>query len=442
MAKTKIKAKPYRCTGCETEYSKWQGQCSHCGQWNLIEEVIGSSGSPVTKDAMALSKIPSAKDAKIHTTALTFLDRVLGGGVPGGTTLLLAGEPGIGKSTVLFQMMAAQKETVLYVSAEESLSQLASRFKNLSAQAPDHLLLFTDPHIELIETQIKKTKPAVVVIDSIQMILSDDVSRAKGGVSTLRETTDRLVQMAKAAGCILWIVGHVNKEGEIAGPKVLEHMVDTVLTFSMARESHLRILQVGKHRFGRSGEVALLEMSSQGLSEVKESDSYWQAQHTEAISGCAIAPVLLGSRVVCVEIQALVVSSYLASPRRSTSGFDLSRLHLLLAVLEKRLKIPFSKSDVYLNVVGGLKVSDPGADFAVAVALASAHWDKAVSLRHVFCGEIGLTGELREVVAMSEREEWVKRSERSRLYAAPSKKTQWAMAFSRVDQALQELFKS
>jgi len=399
MAKPKTFA--YFCNSCGSKYSKWQGQCHECEGWNTVVEIISSQ----TKDnkAIRLREFKSKTSETKQKTDLPFLDRLLGGGVPLGTTLLVAGEPGIGKSTLLFQMVAKQKGNVLYVSAEESVDQISRRFRGFQKNLSEGLYVLAENQIQLILKQIDVLKPQVVVIDSIQMILSDSETRAKGGMATLREVTETLVTKAKAMGIILWIVGHVNKDGDVAGPKTLEHLVDTVLIFSMGEDSRLRLLQTQKHRFGPSGEVALLEIDGTGLQEQKDANSYWSRSHASAVSGCALCPVLMGSRVFCVEVQALVVESFFSSSRRSTSGFDLNRLYLLLAVLEKRLKIPFSRFDVYLNIVGGLKVSDPAADLAVAAALLSAHSEKPVSMTDVFCGEIGLTGELRAVPAMSDR---------------------------------------
>jgi DNA repair protein RadA/Sms len=278
------------------------------------------------------------------------------------------------------------------------------------------------------------------------MIMAEDQSKARGGVATVREVTESLVSKAKENGIILWIVGHVNKEGDVAGPKTLEHLVDTVLVFSMGEDSRLRILQTQKNRFGPSGELALLEMDETGLKEQEDADSYWMRERSNAVPGCALTPIMMGSRIFCVEVQALVVKSYFPSPRRSTTGFDLSRLHLLLAVLEKRLNIAFSQHDVYLNVVGGIKISDPGADLAVTAALISAFLDKPVSMEQVFCGEIGLTGELRSVNAMADRLRAVSQTKKQEWIGAPMKRVPKALSSSlklnqheRVDEALRTL---
>lgn len=398
---TRTKVLGFACQNCGAAYAKWLGKCSECGEFNTISEL-----SQAVRSGSRAQRVRDLKgeDSDIRSsTRVPYLDRLLGDGLPPGSVVLLAGEPGIGKSTLLFQMILKQTERALYVSAEESVEQIARRFRSFQNEVAEELFVISENRIGQIIEQMETLKPKIVVIDSIQMMVPENEDRARGGMASLRESTEILVQKAKALNLTLWIVGHVNKEGDIAGPKTLEHLVDTVLVFSMAEDSQLRILQVQKHRFGRSGEVILLEMGEHGLSEKTESDSYWIHKRSEKISGCALAAVQMGSRILCVEVQALVVDSYFPSPRRSTSGYDLNRLHLILAVLEKRLKVPFSRSDVYLNIVGGLKISDPGADLAVAAALVSAQSEKAVPTSAVFCGEIGLTGELRKASGMDDR---------------------------------------
>jgi DNA repair protein RadA/Sms len=438
----KLKALGFSCSHCGAGFSKWVGRCSECGELNTVSEVTGSS--PGRSKALRVAELTVAESQQKVSTSLAYLDHLLGGGLPSGTVVLVAGEPGIGKSTLLFQMMLKQKARALYVSAEESVDQIARRFKSFEDQLNHELYVISENRVAEVMTQMEDLKPEVVVIDSIQMMTVENEERARGGMASLREATEALVQKAKALNITLWIVGHVNKDGDIAGPKTLEHLVDTVLIFSMAEDSRLRILQIQKHRFGRSGEVLLLEMTDKGLVEKRESDSYWIHKRSEKISGCALAAVLMGSRVLCVEVQALVVDTYFPSPRRSTSGFDLNRLHLILAVLEKRLKIPFSRSDVYLNIVGGLKISDPGADLAVAAALVSAQTEKAISTSAVFCGEIGLTGELRMAAAMEDRvrtigamgySEWIS----APLSSARAPKSLKVLGFEQVHGALQFL---
>lgn len=418
----KQKADSFSCRECGAVFAKWMGRCLECSAYNSVEktETRGPSRSSMELKAKRISDLPLESDSPVISSQLDFLDRILGGGIPRGTVLLVAGEPGIGKSTLLFQMLSNVSGKSLYVSAEESVSQIGKRFRQLKKDLGEQMYILAEQRISEILAQMEVLRPQWMVIDSIQMIQTED-ERAKGGMASIRDLTDVLVSKAKELGTTLFIVGHVNKDGDIAGPKSLEHMVDTVLLFSMAQDSRLRILQTQKNRFGASGEVALLEISDKGLTETKDFDNYWTQKHTTSVYGCAVAGVVLGSRIVCVEIQALVVNSFFPSPRRSTSGFDLNRLILILAVLEKRMKIPFSRFDVYLNVVGGLKVSDPGADLAVAAALISAFSEKALPTDAVYFGEIGLTGELRPPARHQERLQYLQRARKSKIFS-PSEK--------------------
>lgn len=407
---SKKKLASFSCTRCGAEYAKWVGRCLECGEFNSVVERAAPAVAGRSAKAMRLIEVPSESLETRRGSGIEFLDRVLGGPLPEGTVVLVAGEPGIGKSTLLFQMMAKQQEAALYISAEESERQIAKRFRKLAPDLSDQLFLISESRVSVVLSTIESIKPKVVVIDSIQMMISDNESFAKGGAANLREAAEALIQAAKAQNFTLWIIGHVTKEGEIAGPKTLEHLVDTVLVFSAAEDSHVRLLQSQKNRFGPSGELAVLDMDERGLSEKKDDADFWIHKSTTQVPGCALAPLLFGSRVLAVELQALVVNSYFPSPRRSTSGFELNRLLLLLAVLEKRLHIPFSRMDVYLNVVGGVKISDPTADLAVAAALVSAHNEKALPPYHFLCSEVGLTGELRPVPSFSNRVRYIQQS--------------------------------
>jgi len=397
----KSKQSAYHCSDCGALFPKWMGQCTQCQSWNTVVDRPGARAS-VGDGLRVLSEISSAASQEKWSTQIEFLDRVLSGGCLPGQVLLLAGQPGTGKSTLLFQLFSAQKhKKLLYVSAEESASQVARRFKKKAGQ--ENIFILTENQISVIIETAQKLKPDMIAVDSIQMILSEDLEKSRGGMSAVREVSEQLVALGKSLDIPVWIVGHVTKDGDIAGPKTLEHLVDTVLLFSNAEDPHLRILQTQKHRFGVSGEIAVLEMSKEGLKEVPAGENFWIEDHGQSLAGCAFAPVVLGSRVYCVEVQALCVNSYFPSPRRSTSGFDINRLHLLLAVLEKQLKFPFSQQDVYLNVVGGMKVVDPALDLAVAAALVSAFTECPVDAQKIYCGELGLTGELRRVSAITQR---------------------------------------
>ncbi|PIR22309.1 MAG: DNA repair protein RadA [Deltaproteobacteria bacterium CG11_big_fil_rev_8_21_14_0_20_45_16] len=421
MAKLKTQT-AFACESCGTAYSKWQGQCESCGSWNTVvsrQEKIEKLGN---SRLLRLSEVEVSDDYHRQSTGLDFLDRILGGGLPRGATILLAGQPGTGKSTLLFQLFGTSKQKCLYVSAEESAQQVASRFRKQTKNPASDFFLHTENQLSEILRTIDKLKPDLVAIDSIQMIVGESLDRMKGGSASIREVSEALVAKAKAMNFTLWIVGHVTKDGEIAGPKTLEHLVDSVILFSEGEESQVRILQTQKHRFGISGELAILEMSSQGLSERPGAESYWMQDHAVDLPGCAFGAALFGSRVYCVEIQALCSDTHFPSPRRSANGFDINRLYLLLAVLEKRLKFAFSHQDVYLNVVGGLKLTDPAVDLAVAAALVSAQTEKPTDRRSVFVGELGLTGEIRMVPSLAQRLRACEQVGRARFICPVSKK--------------------
>jgi DNA repair protein RadA/Sms len=355
---------------------------------------------------------------KPKAVGLEFLDRILGGGLPNSAATLLAGEPGIGKSTLLFQLFSKTPQKSLYVSAEESVEQVAARFKNHHASG-DHLYILAESRLSEIVRQIEELKPERVAIDSIQMILADTgLEKSRGIASSVRETAEALVGLAKGMGFQLWIVGHITKDGEIAGPKMLEHLVDTVLTFSQSDEPGTRVLQVQKHRFGASGELALLSISEKGLAEKKDAEGFWMSKRDHESPGCAFVPVLFGSRVYCVEVQALATPTFYPAPRRSASGFDLNRLHLLCAVLEKHLGLSLSKYDIYLNVVGGIRIQDPVADLACAAAIVSSLTEKSIPMEIAFSGELGLTGEIRPSPQLPERSRLLERLGKKMLLAA------------------------
>lgn len=429
----------FQCSSCEARFPQWYGRCPQCQEWNTLEAVVESitPTGPATAprgSARPLSEISATEVLQKESLNLDFLDRVLGGGLPRSAVVLVAGEPGIGKSTLLFQMAAHLKnQTCLYVSAEESVGQLNSRFRQLGKENAENIFVMSENRLPVILSEIQKIKPHHVVIDSIQMMYGDSPERIKGGQAAIREVSEDLVSYAKAYNVTLWIVGHVTKEGEIAGPRSLEHLVDSVLFFSSANEPDIRLLQTGKHRFGQSGELVLLEMTEKGLVEKEGVDEFWMQARDKSVSGCALASVMLGSRCYCIEIQALCVPSFFPSPRRSTSGFDYNRLLLILAVLERRLKLSFSQDDVYLKVVGGLKIQDPAADLAVAAALVSAKTEMPVNLDQVFCGELGLTGELRPVPQIRDRLKAAARIGKSQMRCGPYSKK--ALASREIDVA-------
>jgi len=393
----------FRCQSCETKHSKWYGKCPSCEEWNSLQEIQVVKKNSPSKQAVHWRQIEVTKATQRRPVGLNFVDRVLNGGLPPGTVVLLAGQPGIGKSTLLFQLFGSSTQKVLFASTEESETQLSLRFQSFCKRDEAEFYLMSEYIIENILAEAERLRVDTLVIDSIQMLTSLSTDRQKGGMGLMRELSDELVSRTKAAGVNLWIVGHVNKEGDIAGPKSLEHMVDTVLLFSASDNPSVRTLQVQKHRFGPSGELALLKMEADGLHEVPNAEEFWMHKRQTVVPGCVYCPVLLGSRVYCIEVQALCAETVFPSPRRTAAGYDLQRLHLLLAILEKRLKINFSGLDVYLNVVGGLRLHDTGVDLAVAAALVSACQERAMETDSVYVGELGLTGEIRPVPGMAER---------------------------------------
>ncbi len=420
MARSKQKGASFRCKECGASFGKWLGRCTACEAWNSVEELAAPMAAAASAGSrlVRFSEAEVSSDLRVEKLSIDFLDRILGGGLPKASVCLLAGEPGIGKSTLLFQLFSRTKKKALYVSAEESVEQVAYRFKAHHAESED-LFILAESRLSEIIRQIEIQKPDLVAIDSIQMIMADlGLEKSRGFSGSVRESAEALISLAKTLGFQLWIVGHITKDGEIAGPKVLEHLVDTVLTFSESDEPGVRILQVHKHRFGASGELSLLEMSANGLSEKKDAEGFLMSRRDQAAPGCACAPVLFGSRVYCVEIQALVTPTFFPAPRRSASGFDLNRLHLLCAVIEKHLGISLSKYDVYLNVVGGIRIQDPQADLACAAAIVSSLMERPIPMEVAFSGELGLTGEIRLSPKFKDRAKLLERLGRSLLVAA------------------------
>ncbi|MBQ6814746.1 MAG: DNA repair protein RadA [Lachnospiraceae bacterium] len=406
MAKGKSTA--FFCKECGYESSKWMGQCPACKEWNsMVEEPVSSNKSKSKSGAVfAMEK---AKPAPVSTisldeddriqTGIEELDRVLGGGVVKGSLILVGGDPGIGKSTLLLQTcknLADFGHKVLYISGEESLKQIKMR-ANRIGQFNDNLLLLCETNLQNMEEAIEDISPEVVIVDSIQTISNDEIDSAPGSVSQVRESTNRLMQLAKGKGVSIFIVGHVTKEGVVAGPRVLEHMVDTVLYFEGDRYASYRLLRGVKNRFGSTNELGVFEMRSEGLREVKNPSEYMLEGRPENASGCVVACSLEGTRPILVEIQALVSKTNFGMPRRTAAGTDYNRVNLLMAVLEKRLGIPFSDYDAYVNIAGGLKISEPALDLGIVVALISSFRDKMIDEKTIVFGEVGLSGEVRAV---------------------------------------------
>lgn len=406
------------CSECGSQSIKWMGRCPHCGQWgSLVEETVGgepeaeqknhrrTSMGQTTNDVGAVPFSKMSLPAYIRTkSGLSELDRVLGGGLVHGSVVLLSGEPGIGKSTLLMQISDAlgQDRKVLYVSGEESGGQLKLRAERLGVTG-EHLYILTETNLEKILDEADAIKPDVMILDSIQTIYSDKVNSAPGSVTQVRESALTFINKAKAEGISMLLVGHVNKEGGIAGPKVLEHMVDAVLYFEGERQQAYRIIRAVKNRYGSTNEIGVFEMTDKGLDEVANPSEMLLSGRPKNVSGnCALCS-MEGTRPIIAEIQALVTPTVFPSPRRTSNGVDYNRVYLILAVLEKRLGLKFYQNDVYLNVVGGLSVGEPAADLAIAAALISSLSDRIVPDDLIVIGELGLAGECRAVSNLEQR---------------------------------------
>lgn len=410
MAKGKTST-VFFCQSCGYESPKWMGQCPGCREWNtFVEETVEKKSAAKAHERRAaggpvcLSSIET-KDEERVTTQMQELDRVLGGGIVPGSLVLVGGDPGIGKSTLLLQVcqkLADDGHEVLYISGEESLKQIKLRAERIG-QFSDKLRLFCETNLELIGDTIRSSKPEVVIIDSIQTMYNEDVSSAPGSVSQVRESTSVLMQLAKGLGISIFIVGHVTKEGTVAGPRVLEHMVDTVLYFEGDRHASYRILRAVKNRFGSTNEIGVFEMRETGLTEVENPSQFMLNGRSEEASGSIVACSMEGTRPILLEIQALVARSQLAMPRRTAAGMDYNRVSLLLAVLEKRLNLHLSGSDVYVNIAGGIRINEPAIDLGVVLAIVSSSRDRAIDEKVLAFGEVGLSGEVRAVSQAAQR---------------------------------------
>lgn len=410
MAKGKTST-VFFCQSCGYESPKWMGQCPGCREWNtFVEETVEKKSAAKAHERRAaggpvcLSSIET-KDEERVTTQMQELDRVLGGGIVPGSLVLVGGDPGIGKSTLLLQVcqkLADDGHEVLYISGEESLKQIKLRAERIG-QFSDKLRLFCETNLELIGDTIRSSKPEVVIIDSIQTMYNEDVSSAPGSVSQVRESTSVLMQLAKGLGISIFIVGHVTKEGTVAGPRVLEHMVDTVLYFEGERHASYRILRAVKNRFGSTNEIGVFEMRETGLTEVENPSQFMLNGRPEEASGSIVACSMEGTRPILLEIQALVARSQLAMPRRTAAGMDYNRVSLLLAVLEKRLNLHLSGSDVYVNIAGGIRINEPAIDLGVVLAIVSSSRDRAIDEKVLAFGEVGLSGEVRAVSQAAQR---------------------------------------
>lgn len=399
------------CGNCGYESPKWLGKCPGCGEWNtFVEEKVspaksksGRRGLVKSSKPVRLSDITVTDEMRMRMPSAE-LNRVLGGGLVAGSLTLIGGEPGIGKSTLLLQnILSIRNRRILYVSGEESASQLKLRADRLGKVSEDTFIL-CETQLDAIFTQIENVKPELLVVDSIQTILSPEIESAAGSVSQVRECAAALLRYAKESGVPVILVGHINKDGAIAGPKVLEHIVDTVLQFEGDRQYLYRILRSIKNRFGSTSEIGIYEMVERGLREVKNpSEMLLSENREEEMSGIAIGVTVEGVRPFMVEVQALVSSAAYGTPQRSVTGYDQRRLNMLLAVLEKRARFKLGQKDVFLNIAGGLKVVDPAIDLAVVAAVMSSNFDLTIPRHTAFAGEVGLSGEIRTVTRMEQR---------------------------------------
>ena len=407
MAKSKVRI-VFLCSSCGDEFAKWHGQCPSCSEWGTLSEYkvntkssrVRSNGRPRTTtklvDLLEKGKINRNK------TGIPEVDRVLGGGILPGSMILLGGSPGVGKSTLALQIISGLSGNVLYVSAEESEDQLALRAKRLGIDS-NLIHLSTENNAQAILDQVALLKPKLLILDSIQTIYSNNIDSIPGSPGQIRECGQQFLTMSKKNGVSVIVIGHVTKEGIIAGPKMLEHMVDTVLYLEGDSRFDHRVLRSEKNRFGTTNEVGIFQMSKQGLEEVSNPSELFLAERTKEVPGSAVFPALEGTRPILVEVQALVSNANFGTPQRNANGIDYKRLSMFLAVLEKRLGMVMGTKDVFVNLVGGLRISDPTADLAVIAALASSAKDSVIPQNTVLVGEVGLSGEVRSVAKLDKR---------------------------------------
>ena len=410
MAKVKT---TFFCQSCGTQYAKWQGQCTACKKWNsIVEEIVqkpeksgwkstSSSASKRVSKPLKIKEIDSAQEARMLTSDLEF-NRVLGGGIVPGSLTLLGGEPGIGKSTLLLQISLKLPYKTLYVSGEESQKQIKMRAERINPNN-DNCYVLTETKTQNIFKQIESLEPEIVIIDSIQTLHSDYIESSAGSISQVKECTSELIKFAKESSTPVLLIGHITKDGNIAGPKILEHMVDTVLQFEGDRNHVFRILRAQKNRFGSTNELGIYEMQGSGLREVSNPSEILISKKDEELSGNAIAVTLEGMRPLLIEVQALVSSAVYGTPQRSATGFNAKRLNMLLAVLEKRAGFRLGAKDVFLNITGGISVDDPAIDLAVVASILSSNEDVALPKDYCFAAEVGLSGEIRPVQRVEQR---------------------------------------
>lgn len=412
----------YVCQNCGAEYGKWQGKCDRCGEWNtLSEEIVATAKGGVRKktvtQVLSLSEVDSQQLQRV-ATGMGELDRVLGGGLVKGEIALVIGEPGIGKSTLLTQL-AMSLDDVIYVTGEESPSQVKIRVERMAdgKKFDSSLKLLPETNVDAVIATVEAEKPKLVIVDSVQTLYTEDLAGLAGSVGQVRESTAKLIRMAKNIGIPVLLVGHVTKTGEVAGPKVLEHMVDAVLELTGDRHHELRLLQAVKNRFGATDEVGVFRMEEKGMTEVSNPSEIFLEEREDGVAGSCVVVVMEGTRPVLVEIQALVVDSELPVPRRVANGIDVRRVQILLGVLQKHARLPVGTKDVFVNVTGGLTVKEPSIDLGVCLAVASSLRGKPLPKNSAAIGEVGLLGEVRSVSYAERRAKEARRLGYTRIYS-------------------------
>ena len=444
--------KIFSCNNCGAKYPKWMGQCIQCGEWNTIEEeIIKSKKIPEQKILENNSKVQEIKDIstqkneriKIYDNEL---NRVLGGGLVPGSLILISGEPGIGKSTLILQISISINKKVLYVSGEESQQQIKIRADRISNDQTECYIL-TETNLELILKSIENILPEIIVIDSIQTIQTDNIDNSQGSTPQIKECTSTLIKVAKQTGIPIIIIGHITKDGNIAGPKVLEYMVDVVLNFEGDKNHQYRILRSKKNRFGSTSEIGIYEMFDKGLQIVKNPSELFTSNRDEALSGNSIGITIDGNRSIMVEIQALVSSAVYGTPQRISNGFNSKRLNMLLAILEKKLGFKIGIKDVFINITGGIKIEDPALDLAVVSSILSSNTNLSIDSKVCFCAEIGLSGELRNVSNINLRISEAERLGYEKIIISKGSKLNYInskiqiLKFSKLNDVVKEVFR-
>ena len=449
MASTK---KIYSCNNCGAKYPKWMGQCSQCGEWNTVdEEIIQSKKKSEPNIILNKSKLKEIKEIDAETTERIKIDdnelnRVLGGGIVPGSVILISGEPGIGKSTLILQISISIKRKVLYISGEESQQQIKLRANRISKNQNECYIL-TETNLELILKSIEALIPDLIVIDSIQTIQTDGIENIQGSTPQIKECTSTLIKVAKQTGIPIIVIGHITKDGNIAGPKVLEHMVDVVLNFEGDKNNLYRILRSKKNRFGSTSEIGIYEMLDTGLNIVKNPSELFTSNRENQLSGNSIGITLDGNRSIMIEIQALVSSAVYGTPQRISNGFNSKRLNMLLAVLEKKAGFKIGVKDIFINITGGIKIDDPALDLAVIFSILSSNTNLSIENGLCFCAEVGLSGELRNVKNIDIRISEAERLGYNKIIISSNSKTQnktnqiEILKFSKLSDVVKEVFK-